>query len=61
LAATPGALGAKTNAMFHDKGLISRNMLDAMAFCPPLIITEAQVNELFDIAEAGLKAVQESL
>jgi 4-aminobutyrate--pyruvate transaminase len=61
LAATPGALGAKTNAMFHEKGLISRNMLDAMAFCPPLIITETQVNEMFDIAEAGLKAVQDSM
>lgn len=61
LAATPGALGARTNAMFLEKGLISRNMLDAMAFCPPLIITEAQVHALFDIAEAGLEAVAESL
>ena len=61
LAATPGALGARANAVFQEKGLISRAMLDAMAFCPPLIISEAQINDLFDIAEAGLKAVQESL
>ena len=61
LAATPGALGARANAAFQEKGLISRAMLDAMAFCPPLIISEAQVNDLFDIAEAGLKSVQESL
>ena len=61
LAATPGALGGKTNAAFLDNGLISRNMLDAMAFCPPLIITEAEIDEMFDKAEAGLKSVQESL
>ncbi|MEP4063216.1 MAG: aminotransferase class III-fold pyridoxal phosphate-dependent enzyme, partial [Nitratireductor sp.] len=61
LAETPGALGVRTNAEFQDRGLISRNMLDAMAFCPPLIITEAQVNEMFDIARAGLDAVAESL
>jgi len=61
LAGTPGAIGGKTNAFFLEKGLISRNMGDAMAFCPPLIITEAQVNELFDTAEAGLKALAESL
>ncbi len=41
LAATPGALGGKANAAFLEKGLISRNMVDALAFCPPLIITEA--------------------
>lgn len=56
LAETPGALGARTNAVFLEKGLISRNMLDAMAFCPPLIITENQINEMFDIAEDSLQA-----
>ncbi|POF34540.1 aspartate aminotransferase family protein [Roseibium marinum] len=61
LAATPGALGAKTNATFQEKGLISRNMGDAMAFCPPLIITEAQVNEMFDIAQSSLDAIAQSL
>ena len=61
LAQKPGALGGKTNAVFLENGLISRNMLDAMAFCPPLIITEAQVNDLFDIAETSLKTVADSL
>lgn len=61
LSATPGALGGRVNAAFLDKGLISRNMLDAMAFCPPLIITEAQINAMFDIAEAGIEAVAGSL
>ncbi|WP_417685788.1 aspartate aminotransferase family protein [Roseibium sp.] len=60
-AGTPGALGAKANAAFQEGGLISRNMLDALAFCPPLIITEQQVNEMFDIAEVGIEAVSKSL
>ncbi|PVB59422.1 aspartate aminotransferase family protein [Labrenzia sp. 011] len=61
LAPTPGALGATANASFQENGLISRNMLDAMAFCPPLIITEAEINEMFDIAQASLDAVARSL
>lgn len=58
---TPGSLGAAANAIFHENGLISRAMLDAMAFCPPLIITEQQVHEMFDIAEQSLKKVADTL
>ncbi|MEL7527606.1 MAG: aspartate aminotransferase family protein [Pseudomonadota bacterium] len=58
---TPGSLGAAANVVFHENGLISRAMLDAMAFCPPLIITEQQVHELFDIAEQSLKKVADTL
>jgi 4-aminobutyrate---pyruvate transaminase len=29
-------------------GLVSRPLRDAMALCPPLIITDAQIDELFD-------------
>lgn len=58
---TPGSLGASANVVFHENGLISRAMLDAMAFCPPLIITEQQVNEMFDIAEQSLKKVANTL
>jgi 4-aminobutyrate--pyruvate transaminase len=29
-------------------GLVSRALRDAMALCPPLIITEPQVDELFE-------------
>mgnify|MGYP000441956388 CR=1 FL=1 len=61
MASTPGALGLKTNMAFHERGLISRNMIDALAFCPPLIITEKQVDEMFDIAEAALESVAGSL
>lgn len=58
---TPGSLGAASNAVFHENGLISRAMLDAMAFCPPLIITGQQVHEMFDIAEQSLKKVADTL
>ncbi|MBO6755049.1 MAG: aspartate aminotransferase family protein [Roseibium sp.] len=61
LANTPGALGFKVNAAFHEHGLISRNMADAMAFCPPLIISETQIHDMFDIAEASLDAVAGTL
>ena len=58
---TPGSLGAAANDAFQENGLISRAMLDAMAFCPPLIITAQQVNDLFDIAEESLKELAAGL
>ncbi|AXS41644.1 aspartate aminotransferase family protein [Breoghania sp. L-A4] len=60
-AATPGALGGKMNLEMQERGLISRNMGDALAFCPPLITTEKQINEIFDIAEASLDAVAKAV
>jgi len=53
----PGQLGALANAAFMDNGVISRNMSDAMAFCPPLIITEDQVKDMFNRVETALDAV----
>ncbi len=42
----------------QDAGLIVRNIGDAIAFCPPLIITEDQVHELFDKFAQGLQKTQ---
>ncbi len=54
----PGQLGALANAQVQKAGIISRNMVDALAFCPPLIISEGEVDELL----AGLrKALDETL
>lgn len=61
LSKTPGALGARANAEFQANGLISRNMIDALAFCPPLIISEKQIDEMFDIAEASLENMSKAL
>ena len=37
-----------------ENGLVSRALRDAMALCPPLIITEPQIDELFDKLELAL-------
>lgn len=52
----PGALGGLVNAFLQQNGVISRNMSDAIAFCPPLIITETQVDTLIDAFERSLAA-----
>jgi 4-aminobutyrate--pyruvate transaminase len=53
----PGQLGALANAAFMENGVMSRNMADAMAFCPPLIITEDQVKDMFRRVEVALDKV----
>jgi 4-aminobutyrate--pyruvate transaminase len=52
----PGELGALVNACLLEEGVISRNMLDAIAFCPPLIITADQVGEMVDAFHRALDA-----
>ena len=44
--AAPGAAGAAMNAHLLENGVISRNMVDAVAFCPPMIVTPAQIDEI---------------
>lgn len=42
----PGQVGAYVFHRAHHHGLILRAIGDAVAFCPPLIITEEQIDEL---------------
>ncbi|PSJ62648.1 aspartate aminotransferase family protein [Kumtagia ephedrae] len=51
-----GALGGLVNGLLQDNGVITRNMGDALAFCPPLIITEKQVDLLMQAVEQALDA-----
>jgi 4-aminobutyrate--pyruvate transaminase len=44
----PGSYGAKLVELCHEEGLIIRAIGDVIAFCPPLIITEEQIEEMFD-------------
>ncbi|WP_323785722.1 aspartate aminotransferase family protein [Thalassovita sp.] len=37
-----------------ERGLILRPLGDSVAFCPPLIITEDQVNQMFDIVDDAI-------
>lgn len=43
-----GKAGALVNTLCQEHGLITRAMGDTLALCPPLIITETEVNTLFD-------------
>ena len=44
----PGSVGAKLAELCHEEGLIIRAIGDIIAFCPPLIITPAQIDDMFD-------------
>jgi len=52
----PGQLGTLVNAQLQAHGVIGRNMVDAVAFCPPLIITAAEVDELVARVRRALDA-----
>ncbi len=51
-----GKVGAECLNHCHANGLICRAIGDVMAFCPPLIITPAQVDELFDKFDRAMAA-----
>ena len=53
----PGSFGAKIVEACHEEGLIIRAIGDVIAFCPPLIITPAEIDELFDRFGRALKKV----
>jgi 4-aminobutyrate--pyruvate transaminase len=48
-------VGARCSQFCQDEGVIVRALInDRIALCPPLVITEAEINELFDRFERGL-------
>ncbi|MEM1229156.1 MAG: aminotransferase [Pseudomonadota bacterium] len=49
-------VGAHCMAQAQEAGLIVRALGDTVAICPPLVITEDQVHELFDKLERALAA-----
>jgi 4-aminobutyrate---pyruvate transaminase len=54
----PGKVGQYFFAKGHEHGLIIRAIQDSVAFCPPLIITEAQVDEMIARFARTLEDVQ---
>ncbi len=52
----PGRVGARMNQELLERGVISRAIADTMVFCPPMVITEDEIDELFAPAEAALDA-----
>lgn len=53
-----GTLGSIANAAIFNNGVITRNMGDAIAFCPPMIITPSQID---DVVAATRKSLDETL
>ena len=56
-----GKVGKQIAEICQKNGLIVRAIGDVIAICPPLIITEEQVDEMFGILEASLTEFKKSL
>lgn len=54
--ATPGKVGPRLAQEMMERGVIVRAIVDSIAFCPPMIITEAELDEMFAPVEAALDA-----
>ncbi|MGE0237864.1 MAG: aminotransferase [Parvibaculaceae bacterium] len=52
-------VGALAAEIMQENGLIVRPMGDSVAFCPPLIIREDEINEMFDIVGKSLRILEE--
>jgi 4-aminobutyrate--pyruvate transaminase len=53
--AQPGAVGARLTELCQEEGLIIRAIGEIIAFCPPLVITSAEIDEMFDRFGRALK------
>lgn len=56
-----GQLGPKLFGYLMEEGVISRAIGDSIAFCPPMIITDEQVDDMFDKVERGLEKFAKEL
>ena len=54
--AQPGKVGARMAQELIDRGVIARAIADSIAFCPPMTITEEELDATFAPAEAALDA-----
>ncbi len=54
-------IGAKLAASAYEHGLVVRAMRDTIGFCPPLIIDEADVEEIGGKLEKALADVERDL
>jgi 4-aminobutyrate--pyruvate transaminase len=56
--APAGKVGARLSKELVDRGIILRAIGDTLAFCPPMIITEAEIEEMFAPMEDALNATE---
>ncbi len=54
-------VGLKTAGLVQEQGLILRAIGDTLAICPPLIIKQDEIEELFDRLERGLDAARDEV
>lgn len=52
------AVGAYCLVECQNRGLITRAIVDTIAICPPLIISEAELHALFDILDAAIESTE---
>lgn len=57
----PGALGAQAFALLQKNGVISRPIMDALAFCPPLIIEKAHIDLIVETTRKSLDELHAAL
>mgnify|MGYP001010795234 CR=1 FL=1 len=55
------ALGKRIDAHCQRLGLVVRPIINMCVFSPPLVITEPEIERMFDILEQGLRATQDDL
>ena len=58
---TSGELGGIVNSSIQNNGVILRNMGDAIAFCPPLIVEKHDVDFMVEMTKKSLDEVYASL
>ncbi|MXX95941.1 MAG: aminotransferase class III-fold pyridoxal phosphate-dependent enzyme [Gammaproteobacteria bacterium] len=59
----PKEMGAGQKCLHHcvEQGLIVRALGDVICFCPPLVISDSQIDELFDKFARALRATTDEL
>lgn len=55
------SVGAMIDAHCQDNGLILRPIINMCVFSPPLIISESQIDQMFDILEDGIRKTTSDL
>lgn len=54
-------IGAMIDGHCQENGLILRPLINMCVFSPPLVITPAQIDQMFDILEGGIRATTDDL
>lgn len=53
----PGQAGAAFQAAAMEEGVIARAIGESLCFCPPLVITDSEIDEMFDLVARALDRI----